>query len=78
MAFAPFVSRSEAGRVGSTNSDFGLIHAGPARTPKPCSCNIAQTRYSLANRTAIIPLLATEPISEDRQITLTQLIALPV
>jgi hypothetical protein len=62
--------------VGSTNSDFGLIHAGPARTPKPCSCNIAQTRYSLANRTAIVPLLATEPISEDRQITLTQLIAL--
>jgi len=49
---------------------------GPPHTPKPCSCNIAQTRYSLANRTAIVPLLATEPISEDRQITLTQLIAL--
>ena len=51
---------------------------GPPHTPKPCSCNIAQTRYSLANRTAIVPLLATEPISEDRQIILTQLIALPV
>jgi len=51
---------------------------GPPHTPKPCSCNIAQTRYSLANRTAIVPLLATEPISEDRLVTLTQLIALPV
>jgi len=62
------------------NNSIAAAHPETAFLRHRAAGEIEQVKrvFSLANRVAMVPLLATEPIGEDRLADLTRLIALPV